>query len=196
MVSEYAWLKELTKVICFVPVYVEGVGGGNFTEVWMEDGRKYLVKKKIKTVLKNVASFLGVDIRQVYAAWAVEGRKYVRPLALGPYMTLVPVPVRRPRTRDEGATGYVVVQKVYSCSRVQKEEAPKGFQSVIQFEGGQKLFCLIKFERLAPRIQEGQNVRQQSQKLHEGLAREPLMEKPGTYMTIRVNKDTGEILVF
>lgn len=196
MVSEYTWLKELTKVICFIPVYVEGVDGGDFTEVWMEDGRKYLVKKKIKTVLKNVASFLGVDIRQAYAAWAVEGRKYVRPLALGPYMTLVPVPVRRPRTRDDGAAGYVVVQKVYSCGRVSKEEASKGFQSVIQFEGGQKLFCLIKFERLATRIQEGQNVRQQSQKLHEGLARKPLMEKPGTYMTIRVNKDTGEILVF
>lgn len=197
MVGEYSWLKDLSKVICFVPVYVEGMDGGNFTEVWMEDGTKYLIRKKIKTVLKNVASFLGVDIRQVHAAWATEGRKHVRPLALGPHMTLVPVPVRRPRSRDEGGTGYVVIQKVYSCGRTPKEEAQKGFQSMVTFEGGQRLLSLIKFERLVPRIEEGRNACQRSQEVYGSLVREPSPKTTaGAYMTIKVNKDTGEILVF
>lgn len=197
MVSEYTWLRDLSKVICFVPVYVDGEAGGDFTEVWMEDGTKHLVRKKINTVLKNVALFLGIDIRQQAAAWAGTARKHTCPLSLGPSITLVPVPVRRPRTRNESGTGYIVVQKFSFCARTSPEEAAQGYPSAVVFKGGQRLLSIIKFERLAARIIEGQNASKRSEEVYASLIKESSPETAqGTYMTIKVNKDTGEIFVY
>lgn len=160
----YPWLRELAHVVCLLPVYGRESDCGNYTEVWMDDGRKFLVRQRIKTVLKHIAAFMGVNLAQEDAAWGKLGRKHAFPLVLAPYLTLIPVLVRRPRGRDEGATGYIVLQKVVGYQ--QAEEA--GFRSVILLDGGLRLPCLLSFRSLALRIVNGEQVHRLSQTLHEG----------------------------
>ncbi|MGB9662224.1 MAG: hypothetical protein ACPL5F_09455 [Moorellaceae bacterium] len=162
----YYWLRELAHVVCLLPVYGQGTDCGNYTEIWMDDGRKFLVRQRIKTVIKNIAAFMGVDLNQKDAAWGKLGRKHAFPLVLAPYMTLVPVFVRHPRGHDEGATGYIVLQKVEGYQEAEEAE----FRSVILLDGGLRLPCLLSFRSLALRIVNGEQVHRLSQTLHEGAS--------------------------
>src|SRR5690554_434677 len=103
------------KINCLIPVYDEF--GGNSTEVWFEGGEKILIPHKTKTVLKNLAKIFAVDISQLKRKYGVLiGKKISTPLAFHPDLILIPIKFRKPYSKDEGATGYIVHQKVVGCS--------------------------------------------------------------------------------
>ncbi|WP_406678038.1 hypothetical protein [Moorella sp. ACPs] len=152
------WIQEglWQKLNCLVPVYGSGVDAGNYTEVWLDDGSKILDRRRTKTVLKALASHLGVSWRQEYTAWSREGRSHLAPIVLGPEMVLVPLRLRRPRSRDEGGTGYVVGSKVKSF-----EPYNEGFyRTRLILAGSQALPCLLNMDTLALRLVEGERALQ------------------------------------
>ncbi|MGI9952516.1 hypothetical protein V3F56_09165 [Moorellaceae bacterium AZ2] len=167
--SDYTWLrdKELALLTCLVPVY--GSDGGNYTEVWLEDGRKFEVKNRIKTVVKNIMDFLAMSPRQSSSAWQAGGRRHAPPIVLGPHMTLVALPVRRPLFRDQGGIGYVVLQKIVSWEK--KEEGD--FRTSLVLAGGQRLGCLLKMGSLELRLMEANKIWRRSLKLFKELSRNP-----------------------
>ncbi|WP_338825115.1 hypothetical protein MHOCP_06740 [Moorella humiferrea] len=137
---------------CLVPVYGTGDDCGNYTEVWLDDGQKILDRRRTKTVLKALASHLGVSWRQEYTAWSREGRSHLAPIVLGPEMVLVPLRLRRPRSRDEGGTGYVVGGKVRGF-----EAYREGcYRTRLFLAGNQVLPCLLNMDTLALRLAEGE----------------------------------------
>ena len=141
---------------CLVPVYGTGDDCGNYTEVWLDDGQKILDRRRTKTVLKALASHLGVSWRQEYTAWSREGRSHLAPIVLGPEMVLVPLRLRRPRSRDEGGTGYVVGGKVKSF-----EPYVEGFfRTRLILAGNQVLPCLLNMDTLALRLLDGERALQ------------------------------------
>ncbi|MBE3572787.1 MAG: hypothetical protein IMW95_07525 [Moorella humiferrea] len=150
---------------CLVPVYGTGDDCGNYTEVWLDDGQKILDRRRTKTVLKALAAHLGVSWRQDNTAWSREGRSHVAPVVLGPEMVLVPLRLRRPRSRDEGGTGYVVGGKVRSF-----EAYREGcYRTRLFLAGNQVLPCLLKMDTLALRLAEGEQALLRRRELAERL---------------------------
>ncbi|QGP92739.1 hypothetical protein MGLY_21290 [Neomoorella glycerini] len=149
------WLRdcELAKLVCAIPVY--GTDGGNYTELWFEDGRRVVVNNRLRTVIGWMARFFGVDVDQEDAVWHREAKKSHsnyshrnRPLALIPSIILVPVAVRKPQYRDHGGVGYVVRQKILGWEKYEGGE----YRSRLFLAGGQILFCLHNDRTLTYRI--------------------------------------------
>lgn len=168
--ADYGWLreKELVRLTCLLPIYGKD-DGGNYTEVWFDDRRKLEVKNRTKTVVNNILGFLGMSTRQALSAWGREGRRHALPIVLGPQMTLVPLPVRRPLFKDQGGTGYIVLQKIVSWEEEQEGE----FRSSLLLAGDQRLGCLLKIESLQIRLMEAQKVWRRSLELFNELSGGP-----------------------
>ncbi|MGI9862081.1 hypothetical protein SDD30_11950 [Moorella naiadis] len=184
----YSWLreKELPHLCCLVPVYADD--GGNYTQVWMDDGRKIIERYRTKTLLRHIASYIGVDFKQKSAAWSDDRSRKAIPLIFGPNMTIVPLRVRKPSGRDAGSTGYVVREKVITWDAIDDHE----FHTRIELEGGDHLLCLHKLDSLSNRLAEAERVRQRSRGIIAGT---PSLAKTGGMTTIQIKNDTGEILV-
>ncbi|PRR71331.1 hypothetical protein [Neomoorella humiferrea] len=160
------WIKEglWQRLNCLVPVYGTGDDCGNYTEVWLDDGTKILDRRRTKTVLKSLAAHLGVSWRQEQTAWS-QGRSHAFPVVLGPEMVLVPLRLRRPRSRDEGGTGYVVGGKVRGF-----EAYREGcYRTRLFLAGNQVLPCLLKMDTLALRLAEGEQALLRRRELAERL---------------------------
>jgi len=100
---------------CLIPIYEQQ--GGNSTEVWLAGGEKIVIPYKTKTVLKNLAKVFAVDISQLKRKYGVlVGKKVAAPLAFHPELILLPIKIREPFAKDEGANGYIVHNKVKGCT--------------------------------------------------------------------------------
>jgi len=120
---------------CLIPIY-EPLGG-NSTEVWFVGGEKVVLPYKTKTVLRNLAKVFAVDISQLKRKYgSLVGRKASCPLAIHPDLILIPIKVREPLAKDEGATGYLVHNKVAGCTAGGKNETQ------ISFSDGTALKCI------------------------------------------------------
>lgn len=187
MSAVYPWMREsmLFHLNCLVPVYYDD--GGNYTEVWFDDGRKELERNRTVTVLANLTRFLGVNPRQADTPWGKGGNRRATPIILLPEIILVPLLLRRPRYRDQGGTGYVVVQKIINWEVAEVD----GYRSVLLLEGNQKLYCVQRYESLSQRLMEAGKAGWKRQELGNALNQELLGSRQ--VMTIQVNKTTGEI---
>ncbi|KJS21374.1 MAG: hypothetical protein VR72_10730 [Clostridiaceae bacterium BRH_c20a] len=104
---------------CLIPIYEQL--GGNSTEVWLVGGEKIVIPYKTKTVLKNLAKVFAVDISQLKRKYGVlVGKRVSAPLAFHPELILLPIKIREPFAKDEGANGYIVHNKVKSCNPLEK----------------------------------------------------------------------------
>jgi len=140
------------KLNCLVPVYGKGDDAGNYTEVWLSDGRKFLDRRRIRTVLKNLTAYLGATAHQQDTAWSVKKGKSRGPLVLGPEMVLIPLRLRHPRGRDEGGTGYAVQQNIVKWEPCSVEP----YKTCLYLKGGQTLYCLLSLATLEKHLLAGQ----------------------------------------
>ncbi|KUO53088.1 MAG: hypothetical protein APF76_14955 [Desulfitibacter sp. BRH_c19] len=96
---------------CLVPIYSEN--GANMTEVHLDDGTVAIDGRKICTVIKNLAKFFTVDVETARAKYSkLVDRKLSVPIPLHQDLVLVPVKIRKPIAREDGAWGYVVLSKI------------------------------------------------------------------------------------
>ncbi|WP_025774122.1 hypothetical protein [Neomoorella thermoacetica] len=183
----YPWMREslLSHLNCLVPVY--HLDGGNYTEIWFDDGRKELERNRTVTVLRRLARFLGINPRQNDTPWGRGGNRRATPIILFPELILVPLLLRRPRYRDQGGTGYVVLQKIIDWEAAEMD----GYHSVIFLEGNQKLYSVQGYESLSQRLIEARKAGWKLQKLEKALNQGLLVSRQ--IMTIQVDKTTGEI---
>lgn len=173
---------------CLVPVYGEGDDAGNYTEVWLDNGEKLLDRRRVKTVLKALATYLGVSWRQQYTAWQDNGRRHLPPVVLGPEMALVPLRLRQPCNRDEGGTGYVVSSNVTRCEPYLKPP----YRSRLILKGGQVLPCLLSLATLELRLLAGQKALQRRREAYVSTQRKlPAAD----YADYTVREDEGHLLV-
>jgi hypothetical protein len=160
-IKEYRWVN----LNCLVPVYGQGDDAGNYTEVWLDTGTRFLDRRRVKTVLKSLASYLGVSWQQQYTAWLEKGRSHLAPIVLGPEMALIPLRLRQPRSRDEGGTGYVVGNNVVRCEGV--KDGP--YRSHLILRGGQVLPCLLSPATVELRLLSGQKALQRRREIQQQL---------------------------
>ncbi len=96
---------------CLVPVYNED--GANVTQVHLDDGTVLTDGRKICTVVKSLAKFFTVHVEMARAKYSkLIDRKISVPIPLHQDLVLVPVKMRKPIAREDGAWGYVVLSKI------------------------------------------------------------------------------------
>lgn len=186
---------------CLVPVYGKGDDAGNYTEVWLEDGQKILDRRRTKTVLKALASYLGASWQQQATAWSGENRRLLSPIVLGPDMVLVPLRLRQPRSKDEGGTGYVVQNKVIRWE--EHEEGP--YRTRLHLKGEQILPCLLSIDTLELRLLSGEKALRTHKEIFKGIiltgcrvyehSPHLLVEPDGSTTPVKVLDRQGNLIV-
>ena len=143
-------------VVFFYPIYDKY--GGNSTQILLEDGGKLTDRRKTKTLLAAFARLFAVDLpvlRKKYGE--LLGRRNFVPLPLHLDFVLVPVRVRRAMSKDQGATGYLVLDKI-----LHYDASPgDGFLCRVAFEGGGELDCLEREGTIRKKVLEGRAVREE-----------------------------------
>lgn len=142
------------EILCLLPFY--DTDGGNSTQMLLEEGKKLMIQRRTKTVVKALARIFAVDITAMKERCGPYlGRKSSTPLPLRPDFILLPVKMRVPLAKDEGAWGYIVLQKILSC-----EKLAEG-QSQVIFRDGTKIKCLQKVGSIRLMMAQAQLLRSQ-----------------------------------
>lgn len=107
--------KEWKQVMAIVPVY--GENGGNFSEVWLDDGRHLIAPYRVETVVEQLARIFAVDTARLRLnCKKMCGRVRLMPLPLDRDLWLTPLYMREEvRGKEDGKLGYVVFQKLAAC---------------------------------------------------------------------------------
>ncbi len=129
-----------------------GKDGENATRVYTRQGEVYLVERRLKTVLKNLACYYGADtaaLRKNYGE--AFNTSHDTPLALSQDLILVPQKMCQSLTEKDGATGYVNVCAVKQVLAVEDGS----FKSSLKLEGGKKLPLLFTAGAVEKRLKMG-----------------------------------------
>ncbi len=117
--------KRVWKNICaMLPVYLQD--GTNGTVVYYIDGSTEQIGHRLEWVLNDLLKYLctGKDILQQKANDYMESKNGRRiPLVVNQEMCLVPVKGRKAFTKNDGASGYVVLEYVESIQRTYSDES-------------------------------------------------------------------------
>lgn len=89
-----------------LPVYTEGVG--DTTVLITQKGEKRVIYKKMKAVLKGIASSLSYDLVELRKKYGeIIGQKVKIPIPLQHDLILMPVVVRQPLVQGDETYGYI-----------------------------------------------------------------------------------------
>lgn len=110
---QFSYRKNWSAIKYLIPVY--GTHGGNHTLIGLEGQPDYEDPRRLKTVLSRLGQVFSLDlvILRKQCAELVKRTNNV-PLGLNQNLVLIPVHIRTPLTKDDGATGQVVLNKIKS----------------------------------------------------------------------------------
>ncbi len=129
-----------------------GKDGGNATRVYTRQREVYVVERRLKTVLKNLACYYGADLVALRKKYGEAfGCSHDVPLVLSHDLVLVPQKMRQPLTEKDGATGYVNVCAVKQVVAVEEGS----FKCSLELEGGKKLPLLFTAAAVEKRLKMG-----------------------------------------
>lgn len=99
------------EISCYVPVYDQEYG--NCTEIWLDNAEKIKVPVKVENVTAHLAEVFSLNLsglKKRYRRILKKGK--LVPLPLHPELVIVPLKVRNPIIRDDGASGYAIFNRV------------------------------------------------------------------------------------
>ena len=109
--GEFSYPKNWPAIKYLIPVY--GAHGGNETLVGLEGQTTYQDPRRLKTVINGLGKIFSLEmaVLRKNCAELVKRTNNV-PLGLNQNLVLIPVHIRTPITKDDGATGQVVANKI------------------------------------------------------------------------------------
>jgi len=136
-----------------IPIYQDG----NVTEVIAKDGSRFIDKRTLRTVLKNIAKFYSVDlaaVRKQYGSFI--NKRHSIPIPFSAKLVLIPFKAReRPLGKNDGTLGYV---NFFQISEVKTETnngtsiVLKSGQAIVTMLGTDTLKEYIKNARLVEEL--------------------------------------------
>jgi hypothetical protein len=143
------------EILYFGPVC--GKDGGNCTEILIKGGARIVDRRRTKGVLAALARVFARDLACLRDSTRREaGRSHSLPLVLDPEMVLVPVKARTANCKDEGTTGYVVLNKLLGVEPLAKE----GRGCRLLFQDGLEVTTLLSLSTVRQRVLEAKNLSQ------------------------------------
>ncbi len=140
--------KIISKGVCAViPIYSDEFG--NATKIMTKDGTSHLIDRTIRTILKLICQYYGVDIistRKKYGK--IINMRNVIPIPLSHNLVLIPFKMRRPISLKDGSYGYV---NYFLIEEVYREEG----QTIIKLKNNNKLKCLCELKTAKDHLNKG-----------------------------------------
>lgn len=166
---------------CLVPIYDEH--GGNVTEVHLDDGRVLIDQRKTCSVVNSLAKVFAVSVggaRKKYSK--LVNRKLSVPIPLHQDLVLVPVKMRKPIAREDGAWGYVVLSKI-TCYDSQPEQDD---QVEIFFDNQLSIPIILQTKSFQLILESARIIHREYKELHESrgknLDKDRVNEEPIRYI--------------
>ncbi|OWZ83240.1 competence protein ComK [Natranaerobius trueperi] len=125
----------LFKVSAIMPVYM----GGNKTKLIYDNSEEEIVPKALPSVIKRNLKHIGCEYHTLvkYYASYIEKKQGV-PLPISKDVVLMPVKVRKPIGKSDGAMGYINYHHI-------KEFKKRGSDTIITLKNGIEITCLQTF---------------------------------------------------
>ena len=102
-------------------------------------------KRKLKTLMKKLAGEFAIDLSMAKKKYgAMVGRKDSAPFPLHINLIMLPLKLRKPLTKDDGAWGYVVLDKLQQCHPLNEGE----YRSILTFNDGSQLRTMVTPEAI------------------------------------------------
>lgn len=142
----------LDKGLCAIlPLY--DTDGANCTEILLEEGSRIKHKRKLKSVLIELAGLYQKDLSLLRknAAKAL-GQKSMLPISISPGLTLVPFKIRKPVGKDDGAVGYVIESAVIGIDDTENDV-------ILKLKGGFRVIVFEKFKTAQRHLEDAGRVR-------------------------------------
>lgn len=140
----------------FYPYYDEN--GGNCTRILLDDGRELSYVRKTKSILKGLAEIFAVDLISLRRRYgSIVGKKNCVPLPFHAEFVMVPLKVRKTLSKDQGALGYVVLDKVVECISGGEE----GVRCSLKLMGGGLFPCMEKMGTVRSRLRDAQMIKEE-----------------------------------
>jgi hypothetical protein len=143
--------ENITNIVALEPCYTED--GGNSTRIYTASGEIINDKRRVRTVLKQLAFHYNADaacLRKKYGK--IVNCRLIVPLPLSLHLVLVPLKLRLPRFEQDGATGYInalAVRKIEALGRPSGKADPR---CLVHLTGGFKLTCYISRSKMEERL--------------------------------------------
>ncbi|RKD21907.1 ComK protein [Caminicella sporogenes DSM 14501] len=134
------FIEEISKkgVSCLLPIYKDEFG--NITEIIDKSGETYTAYKTLKTVLKLICKYYGVDIKSVRQKYSkIINRKNIIPLPLSQDLILIPFKMRKPIFLKDGSYGYI---NIFSIENIYSKKG----NTIIKLYNEKEITCISKLK--------------------------------------------------
>ncbi|QXM05364.1 competence protein ComK [Crassaminicella indica] len=131
-------------ICALIPIYQLNMG--NVTKLITEDGRSFIDKRTMKTVLKIIARYYTIHIeacREKYGQ--VLHQRLSVPILFHQRLLLIPFKMRKPKFVKDGAKGYI---NLYDIEKVTEKEK----YVMIQLKNGVEIAVLNKMKTVQDQI--------------------------------------------
>jgi len=153
--------------------------GANHTRIGLAGKPPHEEPRRTKTVLDSLAAEFSCDLNTLKGKTAaVIGRSNNLPLVLHPQMALLPVRMRQAQAKKDGATGFIVLNKIKNI--LPGPPAGQEATSIIEFYDGSTLQVLQQAESLYRLQGEALQMLREISPLYPGIGILPGMPPAGT----------------
>lgn len=106
----------LEDIVAFIPVYL--TLKGNCTLIYTDKGSSYNIEKALNTVLNRLAKYYLVDLKATKGYCAnILSIKNLTPIPFNKDNIFVPIKVRKPLFKNDGAIGYINIEYIDKTRR-------------------------------------------------------------------------------
>ncbi len=136
-------MKEIDKLIslgiyALIPIYKKDFG--NATEIIVEDGTSHIMTKTLKSILRLICRYYGVDLNSTRTKYGkIIDQKNIIPLPLCYNIVLIPIKMRKSICLKDGSYGYVNYFSIEDI--IQKDE-----ETYIKLRNENMIKCLCSLK--------------------------------------------------
>lgn len=134
-------------IMAILPVYVKSKG--NCCHILTYKGKTYELDKTLKTMLIRLSKYYFVDLKAVKSYYGnLLNIKNLIPIPFNSENIYIPLKIRKPICKNDGAIGYVNIK--YICSVTKKDK-----KAVVSLANGYDLYSLNSIETVNKHIKNG-----------------------------------------
>lgn len=177
--------------MAIIPVYALKQGG-NSTRIYYSSGDVIYDSRKTKTVLNNIAHYFGSDLTVLRSNY---GKKFncnlYCPYPFSKKHVYVPIKVRSPFAKKDGATGYFKLSAFKGLELNARDSADCRVKCNILLSGEHRISSQISTSKIEERINLASSIREHYCLVHEQFSiklKPKDLGKKGSTKFIKINK--------
>ncbi len=141
----------LEELMAFIPVYMPFEG--NCTQIYTKEGGSYSIDRSTKTFLNLLCQYYLMDLQAVRKYYGnLLSMKNLIPIPLTEEDVFIPIKVRKPIGKNDGATGFVNIKYIENVERFHNKV-------IIKLKNEENINCINSLETVNKHIKNGHIVK-------------------------------------